>query len=36
MKHGWIIKGDLADVEIAQAVPEAVALMSGWLDEHLG
>ena len=35
MKHGWVIKGDLADPEIAQAVPEAVALISGWLDEHL-
>lgn len=35
MKHGWVIKGDLADPEIAQAVPKAVALISGWLDEHL-
>lgn len=36
MAHGWVIKGDLADPEVAQAVPKAVGSVSGWLDEHLG
>lgn len=35
MAHGWIIKGDLGDAEVAKAVPKAVGLMSGWLDQHL-
>jgi len=35
MKHGWVIKGDLADAETAQAVSEAVGLVSGWFHEHL-
>ena len=35
MAHGWVIKGDLGDPGIARAVSEAVALVSGWLDEHL-
>ena len=36
MAHGCVIKGDLADPEVAQAVPKAMASISGWLDEHLG
>ena len=35
MKHGWVIKGDLADPETAQEVPRAVGLITGWLDQHL-
>ena len=35
MKHGWVIKGDLADPETAQAVPRAVGLITEWLDQHL-
>jgi dienelactone hydrolase len=35
MKHGWVIKGDIDDPETAKAVPEAVGLITGWLDQHL-
>ena len=35
MSHGWVIKGDLADAQVAEAVPRAVGLISGWLAEHL-
>lgn len=35
MQHGWVIKGDLAVPEVAEAVPKAVGLISGWLNEHL-
>lgn len=35
MKHGWVIKGDLVDPEVAQAVPRAVGMITEWLDKHL-
>jgi dienelactone hydrolase len=35
MAHGWVIKGDLADADTADAVRKATGLMSGWLAEHL-
>ena len=35
MSHGWIIKGDMADAEVAKGVTRAVALITEWLAQHL-
>ena len=35
MKHGWVNRGDLKDQETAQAVNEALQLVTAFVGKHL-